>query len=153
MRQFIKMGFLIRKKVLAFGLVLVPLVIFMQMLRGPDLTAHSNQTPDPANPTVAVSIGDFFFSPSAITISGGDTITWTQNGSFAHTVTGIGGTDSSWDSGTLQPGEIYSRTFNMAGTISYICSIHPASMSGEITVLPVKDQFLFLPQIVKHFPE
>jgi amicyanin len=79
-----------------------------------------------------VSIVDFAFNPSTITIQVGDTVTWTNNGAAPHTVTsttpaGVLG------SPTLNAGDIYSETFNTAGTYTYMCSIHPA-MTGSIVV-------------------
>lgn len=68
------------------------------------------------------------FSPSSISVATGDTVTWTNNGSEPHDVTGDG-----LSSGTLDPGQGYSHTFSSQGTFSYICSIHPF-MKGSVTV-------------------
>jgi plastocyanin len=70
----------------------------------------------------------FRFSPSSITVGSGDTVTWTNNGSEPHDVTGSG-----LGSGTLSSGQSYSHTFASPGTFSYICSIHPF-MKGSVTV-------------------
>jgi plastocyanin len=70
----------------------------------------------------------FRFSPSSLTVSTGDTVTWTNNGAEPHDVTGDG-----LASGTLQSGQSYEHTFATAGTYSYICSIHPF-MKGSVTV-------------------
>jgi plastocyanin len=70
----------------------------------------------------------FRFSPSSITVGSGDTVTWTNNGSEPHDVTGSG-----LASGTLNPGQGYSQAFSSPGTFSYICSIHPF-MRGSVTV-------------------
>lgn len=77
--------------------------------------------------TVDVSIGDFFFSPQTVPINVGDTITWTNNGSFTHTATS--GTNcptgnGMWDSGLLSHGQSFSFTFTQAGTFPYFCSLH-----------------------------
>jgi LPXTG-motif cell wall-anchored protein len=84
--------------------------------------------------TGSVSIQDgnsqssFRFSPSSITVGSGDTVTWTNNGSEPHDVSGDG-----LSSGTLSPGQDYSHTFNSPGSFSYVCSIHPF-MKGSVTV-------------------
>lgn len=79
----------------------------------------------------AVSIADFTFSPSAVTVAVGQTVTWTNDdGGLAHTSTSP---DGVWNSGTLQPGDTFSFAFEEAGTFDYACNIHP-SMSGTITV-------------------
>ena len=88
----------------------------------------SNTAPNSSSPSV--SIEDFYFEPSELTIQPGETVTWTNNGNHPHTVTAD---DGSFDSGTLQPGESYSHTFPQAGTFSYFCEIHPF-MTGSVTV-------------------
>jgi LPXTG-motif cell wall-anchored protein len=80
--------------------------------------------------TMTVSIEDFFFSPANMTVAPGTTVTWVNNGQAPHTSTAD---DGAWDSGTLQPGESFSFTFDQAGTYTYLCSIHP-DMTGAITV-------------------
>ena len=76
------------------------------------------------------SNSDYGYSPSALTITAGDTVTWTNNGTVpeGHTVTGDG-----FDSGTLSNGETYSHTFTSTGTFSYVCTLHPF-MKGSVTV-------------------
>jgi plastocyanin len=76
------------------------------------------------------STDQYQFSPASITISAGDTVTWTNKGSVpeGHDVKGSG-----FESGKLQTGQTYSHTFSSAGTFPYICSIHPF-MKGTVTV-------------------
>ena len=76
-----------------------------------------------------VDIKNFAFSPVALTVKKGDSVTWTNNDSTTHTVTSSG----NFDSGQLAPGKTFSHTFSEAGTFSYGCSIHP-SMKGTVTV-------------------
>jgi plastocyanin len=80
--------------------------------------------------TWKVAIEDFYFEPANAAIQPGDTIMWVNEGNTPHTVTAD---DGSFDSGTLQPGESYSHTFQSAGMVPYHCSIHP-SMTGSVTV-------------------
>ena len=61
------------------------------------------------------------FEPT-ITITPGQTITWTNTDAVPHTVTSA---DRLWDSGPLPPGESYSLTLDQPGTYAYGCSIHP----------------------------
>jgi plastocyanin len=75
-----------------------------------------------------VLIKDFAFKPSAITVQAGTTVTWKNEDSTVHTVTGSG-----FDSGQIQPGAEFQKTFDAAGTYDYHCSIHP-SMTGQVTV-------------------
>ncbi len=90
--------------------------------------------------TTNVSIVDFGFDPANITINVGDTVTWTNTGSFTHTTTSgttTGGTrhpDGLWDSGSLAPGRTFSHTFTKAGAFPYYCTPHFTSMVGTVTV-------------------
>ncbi len=88
--------------------------------------------PPPPAPTGpgAVTIVDFDFSPSGLTVSAGSTVTWTNSGAAPHTVTAV---DGSSDSGFLFSGAGYSKTFPTAGTFGYFCTLHP-DMTGTITV-------------------
>jgi plastocyanin len=70
------------------------------------------------------------FEPATITVSAGDTVTWTNEDSTSHTVTADGG---EFDSGSLANGDSFSFTFETAGTIAYHCSIHP-TMEGTVVV-------------------
>ena len=70
------------------------------------------------------------FSTSAIKVSSGTTVTWTNNDAIIHTVTDLGG---KFDSGFIQAGETWEHTFDSKGTNYYFCSIHPW-MRGTVTV-------------------
>jgi plastocyanin/uncharacterized protein (DUF2141 family) len=77
-----------------------------------------------------VNIGDFFFSPAAVTINVNDQVKWTWIGSIVHTTT----SDSSlWDSGVKGNGSTFVTTFSAAGSFPYHCSVHPF-MTAAITV-------------------
>lgn len=78
----------------------------------------------------SVAIGDNFFDPRDLTVTVGARVTWTNEGYERHTVTADNG---SFDSGTLSPGQTYSRIFNQAGTFRYYCIFHwGEGMSGKI---------------------
>lgn len=93
---------------------------------------EGEQTQDGAEPATGteVAIESFAFSPATLTIAVGDTVTWTNNDSAAHTATAD---DDSFDSGSLNRGDSFSHTFDEAGTYAYICTFHP-NMTGEIVV-------------------
>lgn len=80
--------------------------------------------------TNAVSIANFAFSPSSLTVKVGDTVTWTNNDSATHTVVAV---DGSFKSGDLGQGASYQFSFKTAGTYAYKCGIHP-SMTGTVVV-------------------
>jgi plastocyanin len=77
----------------------------------------------------SVTIQDNYFLPAEITIPVGTTVTWTNRGRVAHTVTDAG----VWDSGRIPPGGTFSAVFAVAGTFDYVCTIHP-EMQGRINV-------------------
>ncbi|MFV1999273.1 MAG: plastocyanin/azurin family copper-binding protein [Acidimicrobiia bacterium] len=78
-----------------------------------------------------VSIENFAFGPADLTVSVGDTITWTNNeNGVPHTTTAD---DGLWDSSTMRPDDTFAFTFTEAGTFTYLCTIHP-SMRATITV-------------------
>ncbi len=80
--------------------------------------------------STTVTIKDFDFSPAAITIAAGDTVTWSNVGPTAHSATAG---DGSFDTGIYPEGESRSHTFTEPGTFSYICTPHPF-MKGTVTV-------------------
>ena len=82
---------------------------------------------------VAVSIEDFEFVPPTIEVPVGTEVTWTNHGAAPHTATSVDGT--TFDSGTLTPGDVFAHTFAAAGVFDYFCRIHGQGMSGTVTVV------------------
>ena len=80
--------------------------------------------------THAVAISQFAFAPATLTITAGDTVTWTNDDPVIHTATS---TTGAFDSGDLAQGESYSFTFTTPGTYDYLCTPHP-TMTGRIVV-------------------
>jgi plastocyanin len=80
--------------------------------------------------TMTVSIKDFAFDPPSTTVAPGTMVTWVNNDQVPHTATA---NDGAFDSGTLQPGQSYSFTFDKPGTYAYHCNIHPY-MTATVTV-------------------
>jgi len=96
----------------------------------PKATAQATQAAaTPGAQGASVDAKNFAFEPKTVTIKVGQTVTWTNQDSVTHTVTGDGGIDS----GDLSKGKSYSKTFDTAGTFNYHCSIHP-SMTGQVIV-------------------
>ena len=78
-----------------------------------------------------VEISEFAYSPAELTVTVGDTVTWTNLDAVDHTATAI---DGSWDTGLLGQGDSGSITFTAPGTYDYLCTPHP-SMTGRIVVV------------------
>jgi plastocyanin len=78
-----------------------------------------------------VSMEGIKFNPAQVTVKSGDTVTWTNNDTVGHDVTG----DSfkSGDAGGLANGDTFEFTFDKAGTFDYVCTVHPG-MEGSVTV-------------------
>ena len=88
---------------------------------------------EPAASAVKVSMKNTLFVPMDVKVKAGGTITWTNDDSFAHTVTKGSGPGPKFDSGTVNGGETYKRRFDAPGSIDYVCTIHP-NQTGTITV-------------------
>ena len=80
--------------------------------------------------TVAVSMKDFAFDPTAITAKVGDTITFSNTGAAPHNATLDAGGCATPD---IQPGSSGGLHFSAAGSYPFHCTIHP-DMKGTITV-------------------
>ncbi len=102
-----------------------------QYLRNIDWSKVTNffgkSTPDPEK-QLNIFIRDGKFLPSLSAAKAGIKITWFNEDSKTHTVTGEG-----WGSAEIAAGKAWSKTFDVAGGYQYHCSLHP-SMTGEIIV-------------------
>jgi plastocyanin len=93
--------------------------------------AHAPAAHAAAARSANVKITNFAFKPGTIHVKPGQTIRFVNNDSVAHTVTATKG--ARFDSGNLKPGKSFSVKAGKAGTIRYICLIHP-DMKGTIKV-------------------
>src|SRR6266699_3635244 len=91
-----------------------------------------------SNPSLtgpAVTELDNEFSPRVLHIKVEQAVTWVNKGQTIHTVTAD---DHSFDSGNMDTGAQYTRTFKQPGHYAYFCRIHGASggvgMAGVIIV-------------------
>lgn len=80
-----------------------------------------------------ITIKDFAFSPAALTIKTGTTVTWVNDDSAPHTVVSDDGAPAPFTSPQLATGASFPQRFAQAGTYAYHCSIHP-SMKGTVVV-------------------
>ena len=69
------------------------------------------------------------FEPKAIVVDAGDTVTWTNDDNFTHTVQVDGQADHE-----VGRGESVSITFDEPGTYHYVCTLHERDMDGEVVV-------------------
>jgi plastocyanin len=115
----------------------------------PEASPSPSATPTTAATTEISMTNDMKFSPAAVNIRVGGTVTWTNSSSAPHTVTldpakALRAGDvmmpagaTVFDSGTLSPRATYSQTFTAPGPYKYTCLIHEGSnMQGTINVVP-----------------
>jgi len=81
-------------------------------------------------PSAEVKIDNFSFSPAALTVAAGTTVTWINHDDIPHTVVTD---DHVFKSKVLDTDEKFSYTFNRPGTYPYFCSVHP-KMTGKVIV-------------------
>lgn len=75
-------------------------------------------------------------APATITIEIGDEIVWTNTDAASHNVESTDpNAPAGFGSGTMGSGDTYSFTFNEPVQFGYVCSFHPATMGGQITVV------------------
>ncbi len=116
-----------RGRSILFGRSLIPACLLIVVL-GAAAAARAGQ--------VDVRIAEFAFSPGPITVTVGDTVTWTNEDRAPHDVTA---TDRAFRSETLRQGQRFSYTPATAGTFDYFCSLHPF-MKGTLIVQAAPDQ-------------
>jgi plastocyanin len=110
---------------------IITLVSALLLLTAAAPLAHGPTSAKPPKAeTVKVTIQKMKFSPAAVSVRAGDTVTWTNNDQHDHTVDAA---DGSFTSGTISPGETFSRQFTKAAAVPYTCTLHPR-MRGTVTV-------------------
>ena len=114
----------------------------------PAPTAAPKAASSPAAGGTVVEMSDQLrFVPDKLTIKVGDTVTWRNAASVAHTVTDdpakaqnkvhakLPSGAQLWDSGTVSAGQSWSRAFDTPGEYRYFCIPHEAA--GMIALLIV----------------
>jgi plastocyanin len=88
----------------------------------------------------SVSVANFAFSPSGVTVAQGESVTWRFDGPDTnHSVTADAGQAESFDSDPGNPfpshtvSDTFDHTFNTAGTYRYHDALHPA-LTGKVVV-------------------
>lgn len=78
--------------------------------------------------THIVEINGMAFTPAALDVAVGDTVTWINNDVVPHTATAA---DGSFDSRAIDQGGQWSLVIESSGSLDYVCTFHPR-MSGVI---------------------
>ena len=87
------------------------------------------KTSAPFATTQVQMVKSYRFDPSSIRVKAGDTVTWTNNDNFTHTVRVDGQPDHK-----VGRGDSVSITFDHAGTYHYECTLHSHDMKGTVIV-------------------
>jgi plastocyanin len=78
-----------------------------------------------------VGIAKFAFTPAALTVKSGETVTFENHDSTIHSIVGVGG---NFRSKPLDTDDKFSFTFDKPGEYSYFCGLHPY-MKGKVVVV------------------
>jgi len=104
------------------------------------VTAASARAPQ--KPAVKVTVNDFYFAPTAVTIKKGRAVkwVWSSTNTYPHDVHLKKGPANLKQKGsystktTAVTGAHFQKTFETPGAYKYICTIHPDEMRMTITV-------------------
>jgi plastocyanin len=86
--------------------------------------------------TASVQLKNIAFTPTAVTVAKGGTVKWTNEDTVGHDVTKESGPGPKFKSGAaggLQKGDTFQQKFTTAGTVHYVCTVHP-NMKATVTV-------------------
>tara|TARA_B100001250_G_scaffold213982_1_gene183535 strand:+ start:9337 stop:15732 length:6396 start_codon:yes stop_codon:yes gene_type:complete len=91
-----------------------------------------------------INSGNFYYNPSSLTISIGDTVTWVNDGGFhdvnfaVNTITGVSYTNpESFASTATSSDTLYTHVFTIAGTYNYDCSVGAHAANGMVGTIIV----------------
>jgi plastocyanin len=84
---------------------------------------------EPVATTEVKMVKSYRFDPKTIEIQAGETVTWTNEDNFTHTVEVEGRSDHE-----VGRGESVSITFDQPGTFDYVCTLHRHDMDGTVIV-------------------
>ena len=88
-----------------------------------------SESSEPVATTEVAMAKSYRYDPKVIEIEAGDTVTWTNEDNFTHTVQVDGQEDNK-----VERGESVSIAFDTAGTYHYVCTLHRQDMDGEVVV-------------------
>jgi plastocyanin len=95
---------------------------------GAEQGASSEGCPDGA---VVIKMADIKFDPEEASADAGQDICWTNEDSIDHDVVAESG--ASFKSELFGKGETFTTKVDKAGTVDYVCTIHPG-MTGTLTI-------------------
>ena len=88
-----------------------------------------SESSEPVATTEVTMAKSYRFDPKAVEIQAGQSVTWTNDDNFTHTVKVDGQADHK-----VERGESVSIAFDTPGTYHYVCTLHSQDMEGEVIV-------------------
>lgn len=88
-----------------------------------------SESSQPVATTEVAMAKSYRFDPKTIEIEAGQSVTWTNEDNFTHTVQVDGQEDHK-----VERGESVSLAFDTPGTYHYVCTLHSKDMDGEVIV-------------------
>ena len=101
----------------------------LRVVRVADVALEDGKEAAAADGTRVV-VDNFSFAPAIATVPVGTTVTWTNHDDIPHNVVSP---EQKFKSRVLDTDEMFSHTFDVAGTFKYYCSLHPR-MTGQVVV-------------------
>jgi plastocyanin len=103
--------------------------------RYPRTAGGTAATPTPGGGVVPIAYRGISITPANVTVKAGETIRWTNFDATLHNVAITSG-PVKLSSPAFNKGGSYKATFAKPGVYDYLCTFHPGSMTGTITVTP-----------------
>ena len=89
----------------------------------------AGESSEPVATTEVAMAKSYRFDPKTIEIEAGETVTWTNEDNFTHTVEVDGQDDHK-----VGRGDSVEITFDKPGTYHYVCTLHSQDMDGTVIV-------------------
>lgn len=119
--------------ILALPVFVVGSFSVMSLASAPSMTASAAEAAAPSGKSSAeptISIHEFMFAPTSMTVTAGTTVHWKNLDPEPHTIRSV---DATFKSDALDQNDNFKFKFDKPGTYRYVCSIHP-QMVGTIVV-------------------
>ena len=89
----------------------------------------SGESSEPVATTEVSMAKSYVFEPEVIEVAAGETVTWTNDDNFTHTVQVDGREDHK-----VEQDDSVSIIFDRPGTYHYVCTLHRQDMDGDVVV-------------------
>jgi len=105
------------------------LVVLAAVLALPTAGCGGQAASAPVATNTVTMVKSYKFDPAVVEVEAGDTVTWTNDDNFTHTVQVDGQADHKVDRG-----DSVSIRFDKPGSYDYVCTLHSRDMHGTVIV-------------------